>query len=60
MKLEDFMTLAEIGKDYKVKPATLRSYISRGQVIPEDKRIKIGETWLIDREFVEEKWGKNK
>ena len=51
------MTLKEVEEEYKVAPTTLRAYISRGKVIPEDKKVKLGNQWLIERKFAEEKWG---
>lgn len=53
-----FMTLKEIEETYGVKKNTLKAYLTRGEVIPDDKKIKIGNQWFIEREFSEKKWKK--
>lgn len=58
MNLNKALTLLQVSEQYNIKRNTLLSYISRNQVIPEDKKIKIGNQWFIDRDFAEEKWGK--
>lgn len=60
MELKSLMTLSEIEETYGVRSDTIRSYITRGQVIPENKRVKIGEMWFIDRKFAEEKWARRR
>lgn len=60
MDLTKLITLKEIEEKYGVKPATIRSYVNREKVIPEDKILKIGSLWFIDRAFAEEKWGNKK
>lgn len=50
-------TTSEIKEKFDISPATLRAYISRDKVIPEDKRIKIGRQWYIEKEFAENLWG---
>ena len=56
MELKDYMTGAEVEKLYNVKAATLRIYISRNEVIPEDCYVKAGNTWLYKKEWIEEKY----
>lgn len=56
MDMSDLMTLKEIEAKYGVKTRTVQSYITRDQVIPSDKKIKIGRQWFVDRKFAEEKW----
>lgn len=58
-KFKDFfMTLKEIEEKYGVKKSTVKAYLTRGEVIPNDKKIKIGNQWFTEREFAENKWGK--
>lgn len=59
MKLENYMTLKDIENEFGVKTRTVQAYILRGQVIPEDKKIKIGRQWFIDKAFAKGKWGNN-
>lgn len=58
IELKDWVTLKEAAEIAEIKPDTLRSYINRNEVIPEVKRIKIGRQWFINREWLEEKYGK--
>ena len=54
----NLLTLNEVQERYGIKPDTIRSYITRGEVIPQDKIVKIGRQWFIDSVFAAEKWGK--
>lgn len=56
MKLEDFLTGADIERLYNVKAATLRNYIAKNIVIPDGCYIKVGKTWLYKKEWIEEKY----
>lgn len=58
MQLQEYMTLKELEEKYEISTATIRAYISRKKVIPEQELFKLGNQWLIRREFAEEKWGK--
>lgn len=60
MDLNNYITINDLAKEYKLNPDTIRSYIARGQVIPDDKKFKIGNTWLIEKQFAKEKWSKRK
>lgn len=55
-KIENYYTIPEIEERYRVKGKTLRSYIYRDQVIPKDKYLQIGRSWLIERDWVDEKY----
>lgn len=55
--LKDYMTLKEVEEKYDVRADTLRSYITRKQVIPPDQIIKVGKIWYINREWIENKYG---
>ena len=50
-------TTSEIKEKFGISPGTIRTYIMRNTVIPEDKRIKIGRQWYVEREFAENLWG---
>lgn len=54
--MDNWLTLKEIEKLTGVKVDTLGAYLRRKEVIPEDKRIKKGNMWLIDKKWVEEKY----
>ncbi len=54
--LKDWMTLKEIEALYGIKPATIRVYILRGQVIPDDALYKLGNTWLVKKTWVQKKY----
>ena len=54
------LTLNEVQEQFGVKPDTIRSYITRGEVIPQDKIVKIGRQWFIDSVFASEKWGQKR
>lgn len=56
----NLLTLNEVQERYGIKPDTIRSYITRGEVIPQDKLIKIGRQWFIDSVFASEKWGQKR
>lgn len=60
MDLNNYITINDLAKKYGLNPDTIRSYIARGQVIPDDKKFKVGNTWLIEKKFAEEKWGKRR
>lgn len=53
-------TTSEIKEKYGISPGTIRTYIMRDEVIPEDKRIKIGRQWYIEKEFADKLWGNSK
>lgn len=57
---KNYYTLREIEEIYGVKVNTLTSYISRGVVIPDEVKGKIGGIWAISKEWVDTKYGKNK
>lgn len=54
--MDNWLTLKEIEKLTGVKVDTLGAYLRRNEVIPDDKRIKKGNMWLIDRKWIEEKY----
>ncbi len=56
--MDGWMTLKEIEDKYGVKSGTLRNYIARNQVIPIGVIEKVGKTWLIRTDWVENKYGK--
>lgn len=53
-------TTSEIKEKYDISPGTIRTYIMRDEVIPEDKRIKIGRQWYIEKDFADKLWGNSK
>lgn len=55
-KLKEVYTIPEITEKYDIKSTTLRNYINRGQVIPDNKKIMKGRIWLIDKAFIDEKY----
>lgn len=57
---KSYITLKDAGKEYDVKADTLRSYITRKQVIPEGKAVKLGRQWFISREWMDENYEKRK
>ena len=57
---ENFMTTSQVADEFDVKVRTLTSYLARGQVIPDDRKIRVGGQWLIERKFAESKWDKRK
>ncbi len=54
--MDNWLTLREAEELTGIKHNTFGSYITREKVIPENKRIKKGNMWLIDREWLEEKY----
>lgn len=60
IKTLTYLTLKEIESLAGVKSSTLRAYILRGEVIPPNKLRKVDKLWLVEEEFVREKWIKRK
>lgn len=58
MNIKDYwLSLKEVEENYEgIKAVTLRSYIFRNQVIPEDCYTKIGGAWIIKKEWVDKKY----
>ncbi len=54
--MNGYLTLKEAEQRFNIKADTLRSYITRGQVIPVWAIEKVGKTWLIDTRFMLEKY----
>lgn len=57
MENRAFYTLKEIEQKYGIKDATIRSYLSRGEVIPKSVVGKVGTTTIIDKQFVDVFYG---
>ena len=53
-------TTSEIKEKVGISPGTIRTYVMRDEVIPEDKRIKSGRQWYIEKEFADRLWGNSK
>lgn len=54
--MDKWLTLKEAEELTSIKHNTFGSYITRNKVIPTDKKLKKGNMWLIDREWLEEKY----
>lgn len=54
--MDNWLTLKELHEKGGPLPDTIRTYILRGQVVPKDKLCKVGNTWLIDKEWANEKY----
>lgn len=58
MNLKEYMSIPEITKEFKVSSSTLRAYLVRKQVIPEEATLRVGCQWLIKREWIESRYQK--
>ncbi len=58
MNLKEYMSIPEIAKEFKVSSSTLRAYLARKQVVPEEIALRVGCQWLIKREWVESRYQK--
>ena len=59
-KISDYKRLKEIEENYNIKADTLRAYINRKEVIPEDKYKKKYGIWFIDDDWIKKKYEKRK
>lgn len=55
--MRDFYTLKQIEEEYGVKDVTIRSYLSRGEIIPQSVVGKVGATTVIDKQFIDVFYG---
>ena len=56
-KMRDWLTLKEVEEAYEsIKADTLRSYITRKTVIPEQCYQKLGNQWFVKKSWIEKKY----
>lgn len=56
IELDEVYTISEITDKYDIKKNTIYAYLNRGEVIPEDKVFKKGNVYLIEKEWIDEKY----